>query len=232
MAAGLRNDLLSVRSYGASHGSHDHDHFQILVGLQGVLELDVGGRGRRIAAGDGCVIAPGERHDFESRLGARCLVLDTQADAWARAAGARPRDGMQSLARYLAQACQAGLPRARTLGPALLLEAWISEPSAPPSRPRRAIDWTVLARHALDAGPGTRVADLAAKAHLSASQLAARCLQEQGLSTQQWLRGLRLEQARMLRAQGLPVAETARRCGYRSPSALTAALRRERPHGP
>jgi len=46
------HDHLSVRDYGASHGSHDHDHFQILVGLEGVLELEVAGRGQRIAAGD------------------------------------------------------------------------------------------------------------------------------------------------------------------------------------
>ena len=81
-------DRLSVRTYGASHGSHDHDHFQILVGLQGVLELEVAGRGRRIAEGDGCIVPPGERHDFEARLGARCLVLDSRADAWGRASAA------------------------------------------------------------------------------------------------------------------------------------------------
>ena len=41
--------------------------------------------------------------------------------------------------------------------------------------------------------------------------------------------GLRLEQAQWLRTRGLPVAEVARRTGYRSPSALTAALRRREP---
>ena len=37
----------------------------------------------------------------------------------------------------------------------------------------------------------------------------------------------RLAQARIWRAAGMGVADTARRAGYRSPSALTAALRRE-----
>jgi AraC-like DNA-binding protein len=71
------------------------------------------------------------------------------------------------------------------------------------------------------------VSDLADQVHLSAAQFAARCRAELGMSTQQWLRGLRLEEAREWRRQGLSVAETARRTGYRSPSALTAALRRE-----
>ena len=49
-------DHLSVRAYGASHGCHDHGHFQILVGLEGALELEIAGRGQRIAAGDGAEV--------------------------------------------------------------------------------------------------------------------------------------------------------------------------------
>jgi AraC-like DNA-binding protein len=41
-----------------------------------------------------------------------------------------------------------------------------------------------------------------------------------------WLRAQRLDRARALRAAGIGVAEAARRSGYRSPSALTAALKR------
>jgi AraC-like DNA-binding protein len=40
------------------------------------------------------------------------------------------------------------------------------------------------------------------------------------------VRRQRLAAAQRLRALGLPVATVAARCGYRSPSALTAALRR------
>lgn len=222
------HDHLSVRDYGASHGSHDHDHFQILVGLDGVLELEVAGHGQRIAAGDGCVVPPGERHDFEARTGARCLVLDSQAGDWARVSSAAPQPATLALARYLARACTDQLPRAQRLGPVLLLEAWSPAVLGLPSRPRRTIDWDTLARWALTAGPATTVAELASRVHLSAAQLAARCRDERGQSTQQWLRELRLAQARDWRAQGLSVAEVARRSGYRSPSALTAAQRRAR----
>lgn len=67
---------------------------------------------------------------------------------------------------------------------------------------------------------------MAGQAHLSPSQFAARCREEQGQSAMAWLRSQRLEHARLLRSGGVPVAEVARRTGYRSPSALTAALRR------
>lgn len=220
------HDALSVREYGASPGRHAHDHFQILLGLDGVLELEVEGRGRRVAAGHGLVITPGDSHDFESAQGARCLVLDSADPAWARLSRVEPRPGTLPLAQYLASASANGSPRAQQFGPALLLEAWA--PAARPARPARPIDWSALRTWAQAAAASPlSVTDLAARTHLSAAQFSERCRLELGLSPMAWLRGLRLDRARQLRAQGLPVAEVARRCGYRSPSALTAALRRD-----
>ena len=221
----LPADALSVRCYGASHGSHAHEHFQILLGLDGVLELEVDGRGRRLAAGDGAVIIPGDRHDFEATGSARCLVLDSHDARWQYARESPAPRALAPLASYLAAACDNDLPRARLLGPALLLEAWA--PPAEPQRARRAIDWTALTAWAQAHGrEPLQVADLAMRVHLSAAQFTARCREEQGQSPMAWLRDLRLTAARHFRSQGLPVAEVARRTGYRSPSALTAALRR------
>ena len=217
---------LSLRQYGASHGSHSHDHFQILVGLEGELELEIAGRGRRIGAGDGWVVPPGERHDFEAVKGSRCLVLDTTQPGWSHCVTppAQPAQTL-ALARYLAGALQSAQPHALHHGPLLLLEAW---GVAGATRSRRRIDWPALSAWArarwhqpLD------VARMAAQAHLSPTQFAARCRQETGQSAMQWLRSQRLAHARALRLDGLGVAEAARRTGYRSPSALTAALRRD-----
>ncbi|MEP6773778.1 MAG: AraC family ligand binding domain-containing protein, partial [Polaromonas sp.] len=97
----LPQGSLSLRRYGASHGSHAHEHFQVLLGLNGVLELEVGGRGRRIAAGQGCVIAPDDRRDFESREGSHCLVLDTAHTGWVHCAADPARTAQAlTLARY------------------------------------------------------------------------------------------------------------------------------------
>lgn len=229
------HDRLSVRDYGASHGSHDHDHFQILIGIEGVLELEVAGRGQRIAAGDGCVVPPGERHDFEGRGATRCLVLDSHDPAWAMASAAPPPASVQPLARYLAEAVAADLPRARRLGASLLLEAWMPRArsaDASAGRHQRAIDWDALSRWLQSRWqqPLT-VADLARTVHLSTSQFTARCQAEQGDSPMQWLRRQQLAQARTWRANGVSVADTAHRVGYRSPSALTAALRRDSQRG-
>ena len=222
-------DTLSVRCYGASHGSHAHEHFQILLGLDGVLELEVNGRGQRIVAGDGVVIAPWDRHDFEATGSARCLVLDSRDARWQRAnANPQPRT-LALLASYLAAACDSALPRAQLLGPSLLLEAWT--PSVEVRRSRRAIDWTALTAWIRAHGhEALQVGDLASRVHLSTAQFTARCREDLGRSPMAWLRELRLAEARHFRSQGLPVAEVARRTGYRSPSALTAALRKQANH--
>lgn len=221
------HDTLSVRHYGASPGSHAHSHFQVLVGLEGSLELEVEGRGRRVSRGQGLVIAPGDRHDFESALGARCLVLDSADMAWRRLSAVEAQADVASLAHYLAGVCDTRRPLATLTGPALLLEAWAPGAAAPVPRIQRPIDWSRLRRWALERiDTPLSVADLAAQVHLSEAQFGERCRRELQSSPMAWLRGLRLHTARQLRASGLPVSEVALRCGYRSPSALTAALRR------
>lgn len=218
---------LSLRRYGASRGSHSHDHFQVLIGLDGVLDLEVEGHSRRVGAGEGWVVTPGDRHDFESRNGSHCLILDTTQDLWAQCAGRAPlAPQLLALARYLALCVSEPetSPSALHHAPALLLEAW--GPVVPNGR-RRAIDWRGLsdwARSRWHRPLG--VADLAAVVCLSPSQFAQRCRDEQGMSAMHWLRAQRLLHARQLRDRGIGVAETARRTGYRSPSALTAAMRR------
>jgi AraC-like DNA-binding protein len=44
----------------------------------------------------------------------------------------------------------------------------------------------------------------------------------------QWIRALRLTQAKSLREAGVPVSVISARVGYESPSALTAAIGRAR----
>jgi AraC-like DNA-binding protein len=222
---------LSLRQYGASPGSHAHTHFQVLLGLEGTLELEVQGRGMRIAAGAGCVIAPGDRHDFEAYDGARCLVLDTGEADWAEAVGApvQPATAM-ALARYLQLALDRQGSLAQHYGPLLLLDCWRT-PKAALARSQRRIDWSSLSQWCQQRlhTPLT-VADLAQHVFLSPTQFAVRCQHETGMRPMQWLRDLRLQRARSLRTQGLTMAEIAHRCGYLSASALTAALRQHTRH--
>jgi AraC-like DNA-binding protein len=217
---------LSIREYGATHASHSHRYAQVLVGLDGELEIEVEGRGDRVRAGDGLLVAPGDTHAFESRAGSRCLVLDTDDDAWQHC---EPKPACQeevaALGRWLALAWQRrnAMPAAATNS---LLQAWLPSVTAT-SRLRRAIDWAALSEWvAAHLHQDLGLADLAQRVHLSTSQFNDRCVEANGLPAMAWLRAQRLDRARALRAAGIGVAETARRSGYRSPSALTAALKR------
>ena len=232
--AATQPDALSLRRYDSSHGSHTHEHFQVLLGLGGVLELEVDGRGKRVAMGEGCVIAPGSRHDFESRAGSRCLVLDSADPGWAACHSQPARRGQaMALARQLAPMLQQADGQLLPGASGLLLKAWQSPPvsgSSATPRIRRAIDWLGLSQWAgLRLHENLALADLAQQVALSQTHFAARCREETGLSAMDWLRDLRLTRARHLRAAGFSVAQVAWRCGYQSPSALTAALRRDGP---
>jgi AraC-like DNA-binding protein len=222
-------DVFSLRRYGPTHGRHAHDHAQVLWTLDGALELEVAGRGQRLRAGQGLVIPAGEPHDFEAPQGSHCLVLDSADPRWA-ACPPRPEhaEPVDHLARFLAASLSRGLQVSPALGARLLAQAWGQDTTASTCR-GRAIDWPALRRWTQTRlSAPLSVADLAARAGLAESQFRARCLAATGLTPMQWLRAQRLEQARLLRASGLPVALVARRVGYDSPSALTAALRRGR----
>lgn len=220
---------ITLRHYGRSHGSHAHAHFQVLLGLEGELELEIEGRGRRIAAGDGCVIAAGDRHDFESPNGSCCLVLDTCEPGWVRCPDSpRIPEKALALARYLAHALPQAGSLAATLGPSLLLEAWDRD-ALQNRRSGRVIDWRALTvwveQHLHEP---VSVPRLAAQVCLSPTQFAARCRAETGLSVMRWLRVQRLNRAAALRLQGVKLELAAVQCGYQSPSALSAALRQRR----
>lgn len=215
----------SIRTYGPSPGSHAHDHFQVLWGLEGRLELEVEGKGTRVGAGQGLVITPGDKHDFESLHGSRCLILDSPDLGWS-SRDCLPRFAKASnlLAQYIAEAIEQNIPFDAWQAAFLLAQSW--GPMSQMTRARRDVDWQRLSLWVKEhLSRPLSVGDLAAKACLSDSQFRARCVEALGCSPMQWIRRLRLEQAQRLRLQGMSVAEVANRTGYDSPSALTAALR-------
>jgi AraC-like DNA-binding protein len=218
------NSQLSVRTYGQAPGGHMHDHFQVIWPLHGCLELEVEGKGVALQVGDGLIVRPGDRHDFESRDGSRCLVLDSSQAVWQHRS-ARPTfaKSASQMAAFLAVALEEKLPLAMESGEQLLAQSWGASPLD--GKARRTIDWKNLASWTnarLD--QKLRAGDLAGLVHLSESQFRARCLEELGLTPMQWIRQLRLSKAQLLREAGIPVAVISARVGYETPSALTAAM--------
>lgn len=209
----LLEPVATLRRYLGAHAPHEHGHAQLLFGLQGRLELEVGGRAALVDPGAGLVVPPGVAHAYEARREARVWVLDAPAGPaldrvrrFALPAGWTPPSDAQAL---LALAGGAPHLRARrSLDPARLEQALVG---------RLHEDW-----------PNGRLAAVYA---LSAPRFHARWLALTGLAPQAWLRRRRLDAAAALLRAGLTLDAAALQVGYASASALAFALRRERGQG-
>lgn len=210
------------------------DHFQVVFGMQGRIELMLKGRRHAVQPGRVLVIPPGEQRRCAMRGAAACLVLSS-ADAAHREALAPLAGHVRSvhpstahLMRYLASRRHADDAVSRAATVELLVASLAASTPLGGPRLRRSIDWEALERwidERLD--EPLAVAALAAQVHLSAPQFALRCRAELGLSPMTLVRRRRLAAARRCLDAGMPVYQAALQCGYQSPSALTAALRRE-----
>jgi AraC-like DNA-binding protein len=209
---------------------HAHAHLQVIWGYEGLVELDLEDGKARVAPGHSLVIAPGRWHAFVGASpGARCFVIDARDEHHVErllplAGQVRANDpAVGYLLRYLA-----ALPALSPSAAELLLGSVTASTALPTHKASRTIDWARLL--AWIDGHLAEIIDvpaLAGQVHLSPTQFAVRCNAEYGMSPMALVRRQRLAAAQRLRAAGLPVSMAAARCGYRSPSALTAALKRQ-----
>lgn len=210
LPAVLTQPRAELRHYSASHAAHSHAHAQVLLGVQGGMELELDGHAAWVDATCGLVLPAGCRHAFAAPLGAQVWVIDApdgpgldRARTFALAPGWSPRLAVAELLT-LAQTPTRVLPR-RRLHEAVLIQAVAGRLHEP---------W-----------PVARMAQLFA---LSVPQFHARWRALTGLTPQGWLRQQRLSAARHWLQSGRNVESTALAVGYASPSALLHALRRER----
>jgi len=202
--------VLSERRYRGAYQAHEHRHAQVLLGLEGALELDVAGRAACIDASSALVIPAGVSHAFASEGGARLHVVDAPPGAALdrvrtvrlRELGSTPTDALACLA--LVEASPRGLPR-RVVDPRRLVAA--------------------LEGRLHERWPTARLAAVFA---LSTAQFHARWTASSGETPQGWLRARRLDRAERSLRRGRSLESTALEVGYASASALGEALRRER----
>lgn len=205
-----------VRRYNGEYQSHAHDHVQIMFALQGRMELEVAGHSAFADASCGLVIPAGVRHGFLASTDTRMFVVELSE---------HPDVGrVRSFA--VTAACRQSVngPDARWQLAQVL--------QAPRILARRGIDLAqldgVLSRALFEAWCTRRMAALF---FLSPQRFHARLLELTGQTPQDYLRRLRLDAALRLLRQGLALETTALQVGYRSASALSFALKRDRQLG-
>lgn len=235
--------MLTLRRYNHDLLAHSHDHAQLVFGLSGSLEFEVGGIGARVERQNLAVVPPGEHHACGSPRGSLCLVLDVPDDAWLQRTlgghfdasrrllekpGALQLDPAQSqLVGWLAVS-PIDDPVIAAQGVGLLLASLVA-PSATPASEQNTLPLTALDAY-IDqhAARPLQVADLARLCGLSVARFHSRFLAATGQTPMDYLRTRRLLQGRRLLLEcSLSVAEIAAQVGYSSQSAFTAALSRE-----
>jgi|ERR1700683_4028091 AraC-like DNA-binding protein len=223
---------LSFRTYEAESPVHKHPFVQVVLPVQGELEIELEGRGGRLDLVRGVLIAPDISHTQAARGINRFLILECDLpEVHSRAVERIWKQGFVNIpaaARRLIEFVdlsstgpQVPASLARHCVP-LLLDALLDESSRPKSRLE-----TLRIRIESDPGERWSVYDMAQVSRLSVSRLHALFRAELGKTPQEWLSDLRLLRVREgLAESDLAIAQLALDAGYSDQTALTRAMRR------
>lgn len=223
---------LDIRSYREDRGADQHEFDQLVLPLNGALDLDIFGCAGRLDTGRAAFVRAGLPHWTMSELPNRSVIVDI--DLYAAAPELRER---LSERPYITLTPAAGklidymgclLDEGRAdrsliaLWTPLMLDALSCAPTP-------GVDARLARMQAMiEAEPGQdwTVARMAREASMSVSRLHAVFRERFGVTPRAWLADQRLTRARRwLAASNLSIAEIAFRCGYSDQSALTRAMR-------
>ncbi|MBI5277091.1 MAG: AraC family transcriptional regulator [Burkholderiales bacterium] len=201
----------TLRRYQGEYTAHEHGYAQVLVGLQGSLELEIGGHGAFVDASCGLIVPAGVGHGYLARHPASVMVIDTPM-----------RKGLDRVRRFQPSGTWRRL--------AYPVEAMLDELSGSPTLlPRRRLDIAALeAKVDAQLHRSWTTAQLAALCHMSPQRFHARFAELVGAAPMAWLRGRRLDAAQRLLRGGMTLEAAAAQVGYATASALAFALKRER----
>jgi AraC-type DNA-binding domain-containing proteins len=227
-----RSHSLSFRSYGLQGRPHSHAHAQIVLPVQGELDIEVGGRGGRLDLSQGAFIAPGTRHCQAAEGANRFLILecegvqigDESLERLSKQSFLTISDAARRLIQFIELSTQAGeISSAISVHSfPLLIQALINAPTGNTSRLS-----ALLRRVENTVGEDWPVSRMAQVSALSPSRLHALFQSELATTPQNWLSETRLRHAQELLANSnLPISQLAHQLGYSDQTALTRAMRR------
>lgn len=190
------------RSYPLDCLSDTHDFHQLLVGLDGRVDVEIEGRGAAVVPGSVCLIPASATHHY---LGLdadnRCRVLDLPT-------GEEALEALFDSIRFLRLAPEEG----RELDDDTLLSRLTG---APPLTGPRLNMARLIRRVQADPAAAWSLARLAEASCLSERQLRRSLSALTGLTPWQWLRHQRLAQAaRLLDTSEATITEIALACGF------------------
>ncbi|WP_395023236.1 AraC family transcriptional regulator [Dongia sp.] len=227
----MQSLILDLRSYAGVPYAHDHPHHQVVLALEGQLEMEIGGREGRVDQSRGALVPAGMLHAFTGVGRNRFVTLDigeTSDAAPARLLGTgKPffaiSRAVEHLLAYVGSRRGALGADADHLAP--LLAAALADTEAEVQAPAAVLKATEYMRRAYPR-PIT-CADAAKVAGISTAHLHGLFKQWLGVTPGRYLGEIRLDRARdRLTASAEPIVEIALGVGFSEQSAFTRAFRR------
>jgi AraC-like DNA-binding protein len=227
----MQSLALDLRSYAGVPHAHDHPHHQVVLALEGQLEMEIGGREGRVDSGRGALVPAGMLHAFTGVGQNRFVTLDIgkASDAALRrllSTGERYFSVSRAVEHLLAYVGS----RRGALGPdadhvAPLLAAALAESEADARAPEAVLKATEYMRRAYPR-PIT-CEDAARVAGISTAHLHGLFKQWLGVTPGRYLGQIRIERAKdRLVGSAEPIVEIALGVGFSEQSAFTRAFSR------
>ncbi|WP_192034762.1 AraC family transcriptional regulator [Halomonas sp. YLGW01] len=234
---------------------HDHDHHQIVIGVDGHAEFEIEGLGGSIAPLSGCIVPASHVHYYEGVGDNRHLILNLPPTSFPLAGAQQELSRLfdaplffsldEALTRYLdflvqeLARLQEGAPQP-LMHQDMLASTFLSclnvrmQPSRQHSSGLKRIDLDALDRYIQrHLSQRLNVAHLARQACLSEAHFNDCFRRQTGITPYQYLLTRRLRAARhLLLSTRLPLSEIADQTGFSSQSALSHAFRRSFGHPP
>jgi AraC-like DNA-binding protein len=218
-----------IRGYPDYVLTDRHDYHQLLLGLDGDLELETAGRPMRVVSGVLAPIAAGDVHFYLSPGDNRVLVLDLPV-GWCEALEVEGlvTGGVRRLPEALVQRGDS----LRSGSSAEHIARWLSAALGAPNHravPPRLRLIRLLPAVRADLGRPWRVGEMASLCNLAEAAFARQFRALTGMSPHAWLMEQRLAQAiRLMRDSRASLTEIALACGFTDAPHFSHAFRRYR----
>ena len=220
-----------LRSYPGESHAHDHPYHQVILALEGGLDMEIGGRPGRVDSARGALVPAGTLHAFAGIGRNRLVTLDI-----GRASAAEPARLLAAETPYFAVpravehllayvASRPGALGADADHVAPLLAAALADNAAVAQAPDSVLRAVAFMRRAYPRPIACE--DAARAAGISTAHLHALFKQWLQVSPGRYLGALRLDHAKDRLAGGIePIVEIALGVGFSEQSAFTRAFRR------
>lgn len=226
--------LLDLRSYDSETDSHSHNYHQLVLPIQGTLNLEIGSQGDVLEKQQAAIIAAGKSHGF-SGSAENCFVVADIPPTLAPELERLPAFITLSpaLASYVlflnlqlqssnAHTCNQATQRQMLL---LLIQLLFEQVGAPINLDRR----LTAARHYLEKNYAQKITleRVANQSGISTRQLRDLFRRDLGMTPQQYLIEIRMQKAwRLLEAGQLSVQQAADAVGYNNLAAFSDRFRK------